>query len=118
VAATLRANMYTREDLEELTGESQAYLADLTCRVAFWKLWARKPWSDEYERVRDEAKRSHDEALELIRTGQRIFEVAKVQKAGHASAETMSAIHIDRMNMFVDKARGRFYPMRRIVKGG
>src|SRR3990167_6702051 len=66
-AATLRAARYTVDDLDDLTGESKAYLSDLTCRIAFWYLWQRKPYADDQQR--SEIKAQADEALGVLRSG-------------------------------------------------
>lgn len=111
-AAALRAARYSVEDLEDLTGESRDYLADLTCRIAFWYLWQRKPYADDQQR--HEIKAQADEALELIRSGDECFEVAAVIEAGHPTIETVSAITIQNdWDLFVDDARGNYFPRRR-----
>lgn len=115
VATVLRAKRYTREDLNGLTGESLDYLKDLTCRIAFWKLWQRKPYSEEQQRP--DAKQDHDSALEELGSGHAIFEVASVIEAGIPRVETVTRTEIERdWALVVDQARGRFYPQRRTYR--
>jgi len=112
LAAALRAGRYTETDLQNLTGESKAYLADLTCRYAFWLLWQRKPYADEQQRK--EIKEAANEALEEIRNGDECFNVAAVIEAGHPTVETVTRMEIERdWDLVVDQARGRHYPRRR-----
>lgn len=111
-AAALRAARYTVADLEGLTGESKEYLKTLTCRVAFWELWQRKPYADDQQRK--DVKTLCDEAIEQIRSGDECFEVAAVIAAGHPTIETVSRVEIQQdWSLAVDQARPRFYPQRR-----
>lgn len=112
MAAVLRGERYTAADLATMTSESRDYLKDLTCRIAFWLLWQRKPYPDDQNRM--EAKKNADEALELLRTGQHIFDIAETIEAGKPDVETVTRTEIaDYWNLFVDRARGRYYPSRR-----
>lgn len=111
-AAALRAGRYTVQDLEGLTGESAAYLATLTCRLAFWHLWQRKPYTEDQQR--QEAKANADEALEAIRTGDDCFNVQAAIDAGHPTVSTVSRVDIERdWDLLVDQMRGRHLPRRR-----
>lgn len=111
-SAVLRSDRYKVADLEALTGESLQYLVDLTCRIAFWRLWQRKPYADDQNRM--EAKKSCDEALELLQSGARIFDVQTVREAGTPYVETVTRTEIaDNWHLVADQCRGRFFPARR-----
>jgi phage gp36-like protein len=115
LATALRAKRYSRVDLNSLTGESLDYLKDLTCRIAFWILWQRKPYSEDQQRK--EAKQAYDDALEELGSGHEIFDVDAVKDAGIPKVETVTRTEIETdWNLFVDEARGRFYPQRRTYK--
>jgi hypothetical protein len=111
-AAVLRGDRYKTVDLESLTGESREYLVDMTCRIAFWLLWQRKPYSDDQNRM--EAKKGADEALELLRTGAHVFDVDTAIEAGKPYVETVTRTEIaNNWNLVADRCRGRFFPARR-----
>ena len=115
MGACLRAKRYSRDDLEGLTGESEALLIDMTCRVALWWLWQRKPYTDDQQR--QQAKVNSDEALEQMRMGDHVFDVEDAKEAGLPSAETVTRVEIERdWSLFVDEARGNFYPRRRTYR--
>lgn len=115
IASTLRAKKYTVDDLNALTGESLAYLVDITCRVAFWLLWQRKPYVDTQQRM--EAKKEYDETLEMLNKGDQIFDVESVKDAGIPQVETITRVEIESdWSLFVDQGRGHFYPRRRTYK--
>lgn len=112
-AATLRAERYTVAQLEALTGESQEYLKTLTCAVAFWRLWSRKPYNEKNS-GQVQARTEFKEAMERIRSGDHIFEVAATAAAGTPNIDTITRAEIQNdWDLFVDNARGRFYPRRR-----
>lgn len=112
IATALRAKRYSRADLEGLTGESQQYLIDIVCRIAFYALWQRKPYSEDQQRV--EAKKAYDDALEEVGSGHAIFDVEAVKSAGIPKVETVTRTEIQSdWALVVDQARGRFYPRRR-----
>jgi len=114
IAACFKGKRYSFEDLNGLTESSGAYLRDLICRIAFWKLWQRKPWSDRYEQARAAAEKSSNEALEMLRSGQQVFDVEATKDAGVIEATAVSLVEVQRYNLIVDAARGRFYPPRRV----
>lgn len=115
IAACYKGNRYLPADLTGLTGSSAEYLKDLVCRIAFWVLWRRKPWSDRYEKLRDSAEKSATAALDLLRTGQNVFDVAETKEAGTPEVQSVSLVEIQTYNLIVDAARGRFYPARRVT---
>lgn len=115
LATALRAKRYSRADLDALTGESLEYLKDLTCRIAFWFLWQRKPYGEDQQR--QEVRKAYEEALEEIGSGHEIFDVQTVKDAGVPKVETVTRTEIQNdWALVVDQARGRFYPQRRTYK--
>ena len=111
-AAILNGNRYTTTDLENLTGNSLAFLADLTCRVAYSKLWDRRPWANAERHA--QAAQAADLVLERLRKGQYALNVAETLDAGLVSNPSPSRITIEGMNLVVDQARRGFYPRRRL----
>jgi len=115
ISVCLRAKRYSRADLDALTGESLEFLIDITCRIAFWHLWKRKPYAD--DPVRKMAKEEYDEILADLSSGHAIFDVEAVKDAGVPHVETVTRVEVERdWNLFVDAARGSFYPQRRTYK--
>lgn len=116
VGAIRKGNRYTRAQLEGLTGESADMLKDITCRVAFWLLWQRKPYSDSKSRV--EAQEYAERILKALSTGEEIFEVdAAVDASGGIQITQFTRVQMQDENLVVDAARqGRFYPRRRTYK--
>lgn len=111
-AAVLRGDRYKVEDLDALTGESKAYLSGLTCRIAFWLLWQRKPYTDEQQRL--EAKKGSDESLELLQNGSHVFEIDTAIDAGVPYVETVTRTDIsNNWALVADQCRPRFFPARR-----
>lgn len=115
LSACVKGGRYTAAELSALTGDSLAHLVDLTCRIAFWLLWKRRPWSDKYENQRNEAKKHNDEALEMLRSGQEVFAVDRAIEAGSPEVIGVDLTEVLSWNLVVDRARGSFYPPRRFV---
>lgn len=111
-AAVLRAERYTTAELDALTGESKQYLIELTCQIAFWCLWKRKPYKDDQQRK--EIKQDADDALELLRKGDHVFDIDRQKDAGTPQVETVTRVEVQtEWGLAVDQARGRFFPARR-----
>ncbi len=117
LAACLRANRYTKAQLLALSGESRDYLIDITCAIAFWNLWRRKPYTDLKDQ-QGQAKQEADEALEMLRSGDHIFDVSETREAGIPQIDTISRATIaNDWELVADVARnGRFYPRRRTYR--
>jgi len=115
IAACLRGERYTRADLDGLTGDSLAYLKDITCAFAFWRLWKRKPYLGSMDDRRQSAQEDYREALDMLNRGDRVFDIDTAQQAGRPRIETVTHAEInDRWSLITDIARhGRFYPRRR-----
>jgi phage gp36-like protein len=113
-ASLLRGKRYTTDDLDGLTGESLEFLKDIVCRIAFWVLWQRKPYTSAQDTMRQEAKEQADEFLNLLKTGQEIFEIDTHIAAGLPDASAVSATTVKtNWQLAVDRCRPRFYPARR-----
>jgi phage gp36-like protein len=114
-AALLQGQRYTVADLAGLTGNSAKYLARITCQIAFGYLWGRRPWSEAWEDPRNEAMSRAKKALELLRTGENIFDVQAVKDAGVPESTGPTRVEIRNLNSIVDRCRlGRngYYPVR------
>ena len=113
IDAALRvANRYSAANLAGLTGNSLAHLKRICCDIAFGLLWERRPWGDEDQRAdaMDRAKK----ALDRLRKGEAIFDIAANVEAGLPEAHVPSISSISRLNLLVDRARNGFYPARRL----
>lgn len=113
IAAVLVGERYSRADLDGLSDESADYLVDLTCRVAFWKLWDRKPYTGREDPNRTAAKKEALEALDMLRKGLHVFDVDGVKEAGRPDVDRISVAEASNFHLIVDRARGSFYPSRR-----
>lgn len=111
-AALLQGKRYTSAELTALTGNSAAYLVRITCQIAFWLLWERRPSLDEesYEAAKDRARK----ALERLRRGEHVFDVDGAKEAGLPEQHTPTISTISRLNLTVEEARKGFYPARRL----
>lgn len=110
-AALLQGERYTTSDLSSLTGNSAKYLVRLTCKIAFGLLWERRPWSDDDDR-REQAMDQARKALDQLRKGEHVFDVAAVKDAGLPAQRTPSVTTITNLNLGVDRMRGHYYPRR------
>jgi phage gp36-like protein len=110
-SACLRGKRYTVTDLAGLTGNSQALLKHLTCKIAFWLLWERRPvWDqDQYE----QAKNAPRGMLDQLKRGESIFEVAAVETAGNPSVTGPTRADLSRLNLIRDRMH-RYYPDRHL----
>lgn len=113
-AALLQGKRYTAADLADLTGNSLAYLKKLTCDIAFWILWDRKPAYRPDEHSREKAMEQCAESLKKLRTGEHIFNVTAVKDAGVPDLQAPSLVELQRNNFLVDACRPRYFPDRRI----
>ena len=113
-AAVLQGKRYTAADLTGLTGNSAAYLKKLTCDIAFWILWDRKPAYRPDEHSRQQAIEQAANALKMLRTGEHIFNVTAVKEAGVPDMDFPSAVELEQNNFLVDACRPRYFPARRV----
>jgi len=112
LAACLRGGRYTAADLAGLTDESLSYRNRICCVLAFWNLWDRKPYTS--DEARKAAKEEAKEMLEMLRTGEQIFDVAATIAASIPDVDTVTNVEIATWNLLPDQCRhGRYYPRRR-----
>lgn len=115
-ASILQGGRYTPDEIASMTNpsdlaydaESSALLADITCRVAFWLLWQRKPWSDQHENQRKQAEADSESQLDRLRKGIEIFNIGKAVDSGLPQGTGMTAVQSQ--YSWAARARGRFYP--------
>lgn len=112
-AACLQGERYTIEDLGGLTGDSESFLVRIVCDLALGYLWRRKFYVEENP-ARLEAVQRADEHLTRLRSGEWVFDVTEVKEAGRAKVRTITRQEVsNNYHLFVDRARGPFYPRRR-----
>lgn len=112
IDASLRqGDKYTVANLAALTGNSLAHLKRITCDIAFWLLWERRPTYGD-EEMRDDVWQRAKRALDALKAGREVFDVAENVDAGNADLETPSFAQIQQQNLIVDQARGPYYPQR------
>lgn len=113
-AAIMAGNRYTPADLAGLTGNSAAYLVQITCDVAMAGLHSRRPTmhTDQYKAAIEVS----DMHLERLREGVHVFDVAAVKEAGAASVTIPSVVSVQSQNLIRDRTRN-FYPTRVATEG-
>ena len=72
-------NRYTTDELNSLTDNSKAFLANLVCDIAFYRISQRRPVGDKEFPLYEEAK----EVLEMIRRGNAVFNIEANKEAGN-----------------------------------
>jgi len=121
-ASLLKGERYTIADITNMGDnthadydeESSEYLKTLVCALALWEIYRAKPQKTNDSSARKEAKKEYEEALELLSSGQEIFNVPTVVSAGKPQVETVTRSEIQSdWSLFVDEGRGRFFPARR-----
>lgn len=112
-ASVLRAKRYTVADLESLTGVDEATLVDITCAIAWWYLWRRKPQAETQDPIRETAQKDAEQWLKDLRSGETIFNVEDVKEAGLPEGKIIDRATIISRNMWSEQLRGRLTPMRR-----
>jgi len=106
-AAVLVGGLYTTTQLGELTGNSLALLKRLVCDLAMCYMMSRRP-----ERYGSEAlaamHKASEEYLEMLRKGQRLFDVDEAVAAGRPTVDGPVVTTYERLNMIPDRTRN-FY---------
>ncbi len=113
-AALLQGDRYETTDLSALTGNSLAYLKRICCTIAMARLWERRPYLD--DEGAEKAINAARAALDRLRKGENIFNVAAVVEAGKPDIVTPSVTSIASLDLVVDRARvnNGYYPQRRL----
>lgn len=109
-AAVLVGGLYTTDQLGDLTGNSLALLKRLVCDLAMCYMMSRRP-----ERYGSEAlaamHKAADEYLELLRKGERLFDVDVAIAAGRPTVDGPVVTDYETMNLIPDRT-SNFYPSR------
>lgn len=110
IAALMQGRRYSRDDLDNLTGDSKQYLIRLNCQLARAYLWERRKWaSDDFADRYEDAIASPKKKLEQLRRGEHVLDLDAPKDAGLPSITTPSVTSIQRQNLVVDRARAGFY---------
>lgn len=121
-AAILRAERYTASQITNMmdsghadySAEGTAYLVDIVCAVAFWNLWRRKPYTDSQQAARKAAREEAEGYLKELSSGESVLDIPAALDSGTPKVATITKSEIEtEFDLFVDRARGRFYPARR-----
>jgi hypothetical protein len=107
-AAVMQGGRYTVADLQALTDNSAAYLKELVCKIAWARLWARRPYDKEHA----EAIREAQDALEMLRLGKHVFNLPAQINAGTPTITGPSVVEYQQLNTIVGRSRGKFYPLK------
>lgn len=112
-AALMQGERYTTTDLAALTGNSLAYLKSICCKIAMAHLWQRRPYLD--DESAEKSILAARAAIDRLRKGESIFNVAAVVAAGTPDVVTPTVTSIQALNLTVDDCRrwNGYYPQRR-----
>lgn len=114
-AALLQGKRYSVADLAGLTGNTQKHLIRITCQIAFWMLWERRPYVE--DQTRDDAESKAKKSLERLRRGEAVFDIEGPKDAGLPSVHEPTVSSYNRLSMIVDEGRRGYYPARRLPSG-
>lgn len=109
-AALLMARMYSPADLGALTGNSQGLLKRIVCELAMAFLIERRPEKFNGDRP-ENVRRAAEDYLDLLRRGERIFNVEGVKDAGLPEIDGPTVTQYNRLNLLPDRTRN-YYPRR------
>ncbi len=109
-AAVLVSNLYSTTDLSGLTGNSLALKKRIVCDLAMVNLLRRRPERFGAEAIKA-AEDSGEAYLEMLRKGQRLFDVDAAQDAGLPDIDGPTTIQYSTLNLIPDRTKN-FYPFR------
>lgn len=112
-ASLLKANRYTADQLDALEDDGLAYLKDLTCAIAWWFLWRRRPAESTEAEQRKEARETAETYLDQLRKGIITLDVAAAQEAGEPDVVASDVTTLSTRGYFSWAPRGRYYPTPR-----
>lgn len=113
-ASILKSERYTADELDALTGSGLEHLVDLTCTIAWYYLWRRRPCQTETDIAqRKEAREEAEKVLKQLRTGEIVLDIDTAQAAGNVDAVAVDRTTLDNWNNWSNAPRGRYYPVRR-----
>lgn len=101
--------IYTEDDLEDLTGESESLLKRLTCEITLGYLLLRRP--EKYNKVFETILERANETLDQFRMGARIFNVSGNLVSSLPSVGGPNTGTWRRLNLIRDRTRNT-YPHR------
>jgi len=110
-SAVLSGGMYTATDLLALSGNGLAKLIRLTCQIAIVFLYERRPLLD--PETAKAYREMNNDALERLRKGENVFDVAANIAAGLPSVDGPSTIDFNNLNLIRDRA-SKYYPARQL----
>mgnify|MGYP000599987038 CR=1 FL=1 len=105
-----RGGRYSTANLAAVSGNSLALLKRITCKIAFWYLWERRPsWAenDQYDQAKGDARRF----IEQLRSGELVFDLDDQKDAGNIETSGPTRLNLDSMNLMRDRYSD-FYPPR------
>jgi phage gp36-like protein len=109
-AAALRGKLYTPTQLGALTGNSLALRKRICCEIALAYLMARRPEKYGAESLKGMME-SSEAYLEMLRKGDRLFEVDALIEAGLPEIDGPTTAQYNDMNLLPERTRN-FYPSR------
>lgn len=109
-AACFVSRLYSAEDLAALTGSSLALLVGLNCQLAMAQLMLARPEKFASEGVRD-FRKDAETYLEMLRKGERLFDLAAPQDAGLPTIDGPTALEVQNQNLITTRTRN-YYPSR------
>ena len=107
-AAVLVGNLYTVEILEALEGPDLKYLKALCCELALSYLILGRPEKYGSEATKD-CRQSVKETLDMLRRGERVFNVDANKEAGLPTIDGPRAVDYQRLNLIPNRTQN-FYP--------
>jgi len=107
-AACFVSRLYSADDLESLSGPSLALLVGLNCQLAMAQLMLARPEKYSQEGVKA-AKEDAEKYLDLLRKGERLFDLDAQEDAGLISVDGPTALEIQNLNLITSRTRN-FYP--------
>ena len=106
----MQSNLYTAEELAELTGDDLEFLVDLTCELAMAWLVRRRPSPDTADWAKALFERT-EETLDRLRQGHNLFNILVKKEAGQPEVDGPTSVDYERLNLIPDRTRN-FYPNR------
>lgn len=108
----LHGNRYSADDLAALDGNSLGLAKRIVCKLAMGMLWERRQYID-LEKA-EEAMEAARKTMDKLRKGEYVFNITANIQAGNPEVITPTMSSISRLNLTVDRARGRngYYPER------
>ena len=108
--ALLQGGRYSVTDLaDNISASSQLYLARLTCDIAMGLIYGRRAYVADNP-ARDTALDRAEAALELLRSGKHVFNLAANITAGQPEITGPTSAQYNDLNTVRGRCSGHFYP--------